>query len=1857
MIGGHLLGILHGQAQVGQPNADFAPVPVLSERVGAIAVQADQKIIVAGGTSASPGVRVARLHADGTVDSGFNVGPDSDLGIWTIAMQGDGKILVGGWFNRLGGEARQQLARLNVDGTLDADFIVGEGPEAPREVIDIEMVAGSQVIVAGNFSSFNAQPRPYLTRLRANGSVDLSFDPKPNSTVRRVAVRPDGRLVIAGEFTRIGNRLRSRVAQLLPDGSLDESFDPGEGPNAFVSALALDPEGRVLIGGGFTAVSGVSRTYLGRLTERGLVDLGFDASANNYVWVFGVQSDGRILAGGDFTQINGETANRLVRLRPNGTVDRSFDSGTGPNASVSSIAVQADGNVLVGGDFTEFNGLSRKWLVQVQGVSAAPGGELSFSAPMYRVAEGQSSAVIEVTRVGTTSQPVSVSYLTSNGTARGGDYTAQSGRLTFEAGVRSATFSVPIRSDTSVENEETVILTLSNPSGGAVLGGQQTATLMIEDDDLDAGVGKVDGGFDSAASGAVQVAALQPDGKIVVAGFFAGIGGESRLRIARLNRDGTLDSAFLPSAWLDGPAYALAVQGDGRILVGGAFTMVNGEPRTRMARFLSDGTLDPTFDPGPGPNGVVYAIKIQPNGDLIVGGDFTHYAGEPRAYLMRLFSDGSLDTDYSVSLNGGVRALAASGDGRLWVGGGFTVVANRQRNRVARLFENGALDESFNPGAGPNSTVYAMGLQSDDRILLGGAFNEVNGSPRGYVCRLEANGLVDVGFKPMANNVVYTLVNQSDGKVVIGGEFTQVDGTNLNRLARLRSDGTIDAGFNTGEGANGAVSTVAVQLDGQVVVGGTFTEFDGLERPRLVRLNGASAAGGGDLEFASAIFQVSEAQTSAVIEVRRFGATNNLATVTFATSNGTANARDYTAQSGRLTFAAGETSRTFAVPIRADTQVEDDETVTVTLSSPGGGADLGTLREATLVIRNDDGSMVVGDVDVGLDTGANGTVHATAIQPDGKIVVVGGFSELKGGSRLRIGRLNSDGTLDNSFLPSAWLDGIAYAVAVQTDGRVLVGGAFTIANGVTRNRLARFLDDGTLDPTFEPGAGPNGPVFAIKPQADGDILVGGAFTHYGTDPRSYLMRVYSDGSLDPSFSPVLNNVVRCLAPVGTGGWVVGGDFSQIGNRVRNRVARILPNGTIDESFDPGVGPNSSVYTLATSREGGVLIGGAFSDVSGTGRPYLCQLDGRGLPDLRFRADLDNVVYSLAQQADGRSVVGGEFTRAGGTNRFRVARLLPDGSADLSFSLGAGANAAVRSVEVQLDGNIVLAGDFTQFNSLNRSRLVRLQGVSAAGGGEIEFGAARYQVVENQPTVAIEVRRIGTTTEAVTVDCATINGTATAGDYVGSTRTLVFGPNEITQTFRITIRDDTTVEDPKTVVLTLGNPGGGADLGAQRTAILTIVDDDRATALGAVETTFAGRASGPVHSLAAQADGKVVVVGDFSELSGQARLRIGRVNPDGALDPTFRPGAWLDAAAQVVLVQADGRIVVGGQFTVANGVPRTRLARFLPDGSLDMGFDPGIGPNSTVYTIALQSEGDMLVGGAFSAFNNVARPYLARVFPDGNLDATFQPQLNGPVWTLGMMADGAIVAGGDFTSAAATIRNRVARFRSNGVLDEAFDPVAGPNSTVRALAIEPDGRVLIGGGFSDVNGSGQRFISRLETNGLPDVSYVTSLNSWVYAMARRGDGKVVLGGEFTQVSGKELNRVVRLSADGSVDPTFHPGAGANGSVWSLLLQSDGSLVVGGQFTQFGDLDRPRLVRLLAADDVPPVPFQFTGITLDSRGIVLAGSGEAGRRYVLQYSRDLVSWFSLVTNSAASSTVEWIDPKPSDGNRLYRTLVLP
>jgi uncharacterized delta-60 repeat protein len=376
----------------------------------------------------------------------------------------------------------------------------------------------------------------------------------------------------------------------------------------------------------------------------------------------------------------------------------------------------------------------------------------------------------------------------------------------------------------------------------------------------------------------------------------------------------------------------------------------------------------------------------------------------------------------------------------------------------------------------------------------------------------------------------------------------------------------------------------------------------------------------------------------------------------------------------------------------------------------------------------------------GFDPNVNGaTIFVVVVQPDGKILIGGDFTTVSpnGGAavtRNRIARLNPDGTLDTVFNPNA--NNAVRSIAVQPDGKIVVGGDFSSIGGQTRNCIARLDATTGLADSFDPNASAGiyaSGVFTIALQADGNILAGGSFTTIGGQTRNHIARLDATTGLADSFNPNANNYVRSIVVQTDGKILVGGDFNTvsgtptIGGQARNSIARLDATTGLADSFDPHPPAdfNSIVSSVVVQPDGKILIGGAFITVSPNGgaavtRNRIARLNPDGTLDTVFNPNANSDVYVIAVQADGKILVGGLFLGAnsiGGQTRNRIARL--DATTGSPDSFDPNANNIVRSIAVQPDGKILVGGQFTTLapdggGAVTRNRIARLGSGTSPG---------------------------------------------------------------------------------------------------------------------------------------------------------------------------------------------------------------------------------------------------------------------------------------------------------------------------------------------------------------------------------------------------------------------------------------------------------------------------------------------------------------------------------------------------------------
>ena len=409
-------GWLHvkGNQDDGDTDQTFTPGTGANDRVNAIAMKPNGKIMIAGEFSSYNGVsrnKVARLNSDGTLDV-YNPLPGVATAVgtshvYTLAGYTNGtenwKSLIAGHFDTYNNNARKNIARLNSNGSLDTTFT--PPPELNADIYKIVIVnpddPNSEILVGG---------AGLLLRLNSNGTLDATFSVTTDNIVRDIAVQSsDGKILIGGDFSKVNGIDRAGVARLKSDGSLDTAFGPGTGTGAnAVKAVALDADGRILIGGTFTTYNGTSRNKMARLNGDGSLDTSFTpgtgfSGSSDYVQVILAQTDGRILIGGDFSSYNGNALNHFGRLNNNGSRDTTFFASM--DGSVQALALQPpDGKIVIGGDFTNrvarlYNRVESCYTMTAQATPIAGGSVTIDTTPNCPGGKYLSGALVQITAV------------------------------------------------------------------------------------------------------------------------------------------------------------------------------------------------------------------------------------------------------------------------------------------------------------------------------------------------------------------------------------------------------------------------------------------------------------------------------------------------------------------------------------------------------------------------------------------------------------------------------------------------------------------------------------------------------------------------------------------------------------------------------------------------------------------------------------------------------------------------------------------------------------------------------------------------------------------------------------------------------------------------------------------------------------------------------------------------------------------------------------------------------------------------------------------------------------------------------------------------------------------------------------------------------------------------------------------------------------------------------------------------------------------------------------------------------------------------------------------------------------------
>ncbi|MDB5267064.1 MAG: hypothetical protein JWP58_104 [Hymenobacter sp.] len=724
------------------------------------------------------------------------------------------------------------------------------------------------------------------------------------------------------------------------------------------------------------------------------------------------------------------------------------------------------------------------------------------------------------------------------------------------------------------------------------------------------------------------------------------------------------------------------------------------------------------------------------------------------------------------------------------------------------------------------------------------------------------------------------------------------------------------------------------------------------------------------------------------------------------------------------------------------------------------------------------------------------TAQAALQLSSGARVVVGYFDRAAGQpysfTSSGLVRYLPTGAPDLLFNATTAADAFSLAtLAEAANGKLLLGlngpGTF---GGQLSPALVQLNADGTRDAAFANLLGSNGSVSRILVQPDGRIVVGGTLAFLGQNPAPGLARLNADGTVDTTFQPQLASGrivnVNGLARQADGKLLVAA-YVQNGTAGSYQLLRLQANGTQDLSFQPTLQANVILGDVAVQSDGQVLVSGGFGPVLPGGTATLARFSTTGVPDATFSPSPNLYASSLAPlpllavQPDGRILVGHAPPR--------VATALPAGHSPVARLLASGAFDPAWNVPA-------LPAD----DLLPRATSMQLL---ATGQVLVAGTTARLGAADEQERGAVVLDATG----------------------------------QPTNTFRPVLQQN-----------------------------------------------------GYVRDVTQQPDGRLVAVGSFSEVSDLAARGIVRLELNGSVDTAFcRRARFSGGYGTQVLAQPDGTLLSAGTFTAVGGGAQAAIVRLLATGAPDAAFPSPFASSTSVTELARQADGRVLLGGTLRLpGTNTVEPFL-RLDPNGAIDAGFQPPAGVTPLALLPLPGGTILVG-----SAATGR-QVLRLLATGAADASFTvPVLSAAGTspavVSTLARQSDGRLLIGGSFAQVGGLATMHVARLLADGPPDPTFSSQqlpAAGRASAVAVQPNGRVLLAGSPALVAPANTPVLYRLLADGSPDPSFNSSRGPNLGrsllgVSRVLVQADGAIVAAGGFTAVSSLPVLGLTRLLDAN---------------------------------------------------------------------------
>ncbi|MBX3697168.1 MAG: delta-60 repeat domain-containing protein [Dokdonella sp.] len=706
--------------------------------------------------------------------------------------------------------------------------------------------------------------------------------------------------------------------------------------------------------------------------------------------------------------------------------------------------------------------------------------------------------------------------------------------------------------------------------------------------------------------------------------------------------------------------------------------------------------LQPTPDLHLALAGKIYAVLVQADEGVIIGGEFSSVNGVQRKNLARIGPDGFLDANWRADTDGTIYVLSADGLGNVYVGGAYLNIQGQARFGIARIATNGQVDPVWAPAQsnGGYETVLAIAFTpSFDAAYLGGEFAAIGNPAQSYLSKVSTSGsgAIDSGWNAAADGPIHALAVDSTGFVYAGGYFQNIGGVQRLNLARLAATtGIADPGWSAD--ADGVVHSLLVEVSGRLYVGGEFQHIGSQQTGGIARLLGGGVVDDfwyppiGTISYVLAMSQSASGDLFVGGSFSPLGAPpyGNLAKV-----------RTTGVDDGAIDWTWLPSSNNFVYALDAT----QGEKIAI------GGLFTTMSEVQSLGFAQSDALGVIGSA---IDAEKPGKVSSMAVQPDGGFIVGGEF--LKGGGlqRRNLLRVMPNGNVDPDWNPSP--NGIVDRVIVDRDVDVYAAGRFTSVSGVQRSRLAKIGAGGigTVDSTWPSVQG--GYVYAMLLADDGSLYVGGSFLGIGGIAKHFFGRIRSDGSVDQAWNPPQDRYITGLAqthpgfiaastflqsfPINLGDvkrvstedgsvartWTldraangirsdgqllyVYGDLGSIDGTPVSKIGRIAVDGNVDSGWMPQFN-GGYIYGMDIGADSSVFLAGTMYLEPDLHRVLRIPA-GTSQFDTSWDIATDSEVFGLSQVGDDSLLVAGTFTVVDGEARAGFAKV---GPSDNIFSSG------------------------------------------------------------------------------------------------------------------------------------------------------------------------------------------------------------------------------------------------------------------------------------------------------------------------------------------------------------------------------------------------------------------------------------------------------------------------------------------------------------------------------------------------------------------------------------------------------------